>query len=136
MSKFLCPKAPSTAPTPVLRQPYWRPSLTEIYFVARSRWANNRGEPGWSLWRKTRRADEVVAGVEDLQLMFGIDTTPDDGLDTPQRYVHAGGIGLGVVRAVQVTVKVSSVDAVAEGDRKLMRTFSQTVAVRNRWVAM
>ena len=112
------------------------PVVTEIYFVARSRWANNRGEPGWSLWRKTRRADEVVAGVEDLQLLFGIDTTPDDGMDTPQRYVRAEDIGLGTIRAVQMTVKVSSVDAVAEGDGKLMRTFSQTVAVRNRWVPM
>ena len=112
------------------------PVVTEIYFVARSRWANNRGEPGWSLWRKTTRADEVVSGVEDLQLMFGIDTMPDDGIDTPQRYVRAEGIGLGVVRAVQMTVQVSSVDAVAEGDGKLMRTFAQTVAVRNRWVPM
>ena len=112
------------------------PVVTEVYFVARSRWANNRGEPGWSLWRKTTRADEVVSGVEDLQLMFGIDTTPDDGMDTPQRYVRAEDIGLGTIRAVQMTVKVSSVDAVAEGNRKLMRTFSQTVAVRNRWVAM
>ncbi len=109
------------------------PVVSETYFVARSRFVNNRGEPGWSLWRKTSRADEVVSGVDDLQVLYGIDTTPDDADVTPARYVAADGIGAGVVRSVWIRVTASSVDAVGEGDQPLQQTISQTVALRNPW---
>ena len=108
------------------------PVTTEIYFVARSRFVNNRGERGWSLWRRTHRADEVVSGVDDLQVLYGVDAT-DDADIAPQRYVPAGGIAAGVVRSIRFTVTVSSVDAVTDSDEPLTRTISQTVAVRNRW---
>lgn len=109
------------------------PVVSETYFIARSRFVNNRGEPGWSLWRKTRRANEVVSGVDDLQVLYGIDTTPDDADVTPVRYVAADGIGAGVVRSVWIRVTASSVDAVGEGDQPLEQTISQTVALRNPW---
>lgn len=109
--------------------------LTEFYFVARSRAANNRGQPVWSLWRKTSVAGaaELVQGVEDLQLLIGVDTTPGDGDDAPTRYVGANGLGPNdVARAVRIAVTASSVDAVTAEDRVLRRTFSRTVALRNR----
>ena len=106
---------------------------SEVYFVARSRSANNRGEPVWALWRKTGRSDEIVSGVEDLQVLFGIDTTPDDPLDAPERYVPADGVGSNVVRSVHFVVTVTSVDAVTVDNGPIRRTFSQTVALRNPW---
>ena len=105
------------------------PAITEIYFVARS--ANNR--PGLpSLWRKTSTAApaELVQGIVDLQLLFGIDTTPADDVRAPNRYVRAPAIGTGPVRAVHLSVTASSMDAAAPGGA-LTRTFSRTVALRN-----
>ena len=109
------------------------PVVSETYFVARSRFVNNRGEPGWSLWRKDDRANEVVSGVDDLQVLYGIDTTPNDAEVAPTRYVTADGIGASVVRSVWIRVTASSVDTVTEGDQPLEQTISQTVALRNPW---
>ena len=108
--------------------------VTEIYFVARSAADNNRGQPAWSLWRRTAtdRAVELVQGIDDLQLLFGIDTQPDDGVDTPERYVRADAVGGSRVRTLHVAVTASSVDALPPGDRPLRRTFSRTVALRNK----
>ena len=107
--------------------------LTEVYFVARARADNNRGQPVWSLWRKTSAAApaELVQGIDDLQLLFGIDTTPEDAVDAPERYVQAEGIGDGVVRTVHISVTASSVNAVTADNQVLRRTFSRTVALRN-----
>ena len=110
--------------------------VSEVYFVARGRFVNNRGERTWSLWRKTGRADEVVSGIDDLQVLYGIDPTPDDADVAPRRYVTGDGIGAGIVRAVYLRVTASSVDAVGEDDRALARTISQTVALRNPWTPM
>ena len=112
------------------------PVVSETYFIGRSRFVNNRGEPGWSLWRKADRADEVVSGVDDLQVLYAIDTTPDDSEVAPVRYVTADGIGAAAVRAVWIRVTASSVDAVSEDDQPLEQTISQTVALRNPWTPL
>ena len=112
------------------------PVVTEIYFVARGRFVDSRGAPSWSLWRKTGRADEVVSGVDDLQVLYGIDTTPHDGDMAPRRYVTSDDIGAGVVRAVWIRVTASSVDAAGEDGEPLQQRVSQTVALRNPWTPM
>lgn len=112
------------------------PVVSETYFIARSRFVNNRGEPGWSLWRKADRANEVVAGVTDLQVLYGVDTTPDDSDVAPVRYVTADRIGAAAVRSVWIRVTASSVDAVTEDDQPLEQTISQTVALRNPWTPL
>lgn len=109
------------------------PVVKEIYFVARGRFVNNRGERSWSLWRKTGRSDEVVSGIDDLQVLYGVDPTPNDADVAPRRYVTSEGIGAGVVRAVHFRVTASSVDAVGVDDQPLAQTISQTVALRNPW---
>ena len=109
------------------------PVVAEIYFVARGRFVNNRGESSWSLWRKTGRSDEVVSGIDDLQVLYGIDPTPNDGDVALRRYVTGDGIGAGSVRAVYLRVTASSVDAVGEDDQPLAQTVSQTVTLRNPW---
>lgn len=107
--------------------------LTEVYFVARASADNNRGQPVWSLWRKTSAAApaELVQGIDDLQLLFGIDTAPDDDVDAPGRYVAAGLIGAATVRTVRISVTASSVNAVTADDRVLRQTYSRTAALRN-----
>ena len=106
--------------------------VTETYYVAESAANNNRGRTAWSLWRKTSTAApaELVQGIEELQLLFGIDGTPDDGDRSPNRYVRADAIGARPVRTVHVSVAASSVDAVA-ADGVTVQTFSRTVALRN-----
>ena len=107
--------------------------VAEIYYVAESAANNNRGQTVWSLWRKTSTAApaELVQGIDELQLLFGVDTTPGDGEQAPNRYVRADAIGIHPVRTLHVSVTASSVDAVA-ADRTLVQTFSRTVALRNR----
>ncbi len=107
--------------------------VTEIYFVARGAGLNNRAETVWSLWRKTGadRPAELVQGVEDLQVLFGVDLTPGDGVDAPNRYLTAGQVGGNPVRTVHFLATVSSVDAVTADDRVLRRSFPWTVALRN-----
>ena len=107
-------------------------AITEMYFVARSAASNRRGQALLSLWRKTSTAApaELVQGIVDLQLLFGIDTTPADAVRAPNRYVGAAGIGTSPVRTVQISVTASSMDATAPDDA-LTRTFSRIVALRN-----
>ena len=99
--------------------------ITEIYFVARSA-GTTASDERWSLWRKTSTAApaELVAGVEDMQLLFGIDATPDD-VDAVERYVAASAIGRNAVRTVHIAVTLAN-------DGAQPRTFTKTVALRNR----
>lgn len=124
-------------------QPYGGPSgpegaavarvVTEIYFVARGAGVNNRRQAVWSLWRKTGadRPVELVQGVNDLQALFGVDLTPGDGEDAPNRYLPPGQEGANPVKAIHFVATASSVDAVTEDGRDLQRSFSWTVALRN-----
>ena len=107
--------------------------VTEIYFVAEGSGANNRDGAVWSLWRKTstHRAVELVQGIEDMEILFGVDGVADDGSGAPTRYV-APGSTTDPVRTVRVSLVASSVDAVMADDRVLSRRFSRTLALRNR----
>lgn len=107
--------------------------VTEIYFVARGAGVNNRGDSVWSLWRKTAadRPAELVQGVDDLQVLFGVDLTPGNGIDSPDRYLSPGQVGANPVRTVHFVATVSSVDAVTADERVLRRSFPWTVALRN-----
>ena len=102
---------------------------THIYYVAMGAGANNRGVAPWSLWRKsgTGRPAELVQGVEDLQVLLGVDT---DGDGVPNRYAPPPAVPAPAVRAVRIAVTANGVDAVT-AERAIRRTFVQTVAVRN-----
>ena len=106
--------------------------VTEIFFVAQGTGVNNRGATVWSLWRKAGadRGVELIQGVEDLQVLFGIDLTPDNGFDAPDRYLAPGRAGVAAVRTVHFAATVSSVDAVGSAG-VLRRSFAWTVALRN-----
>lgn len=103
--------------------------MTHIYYVAAGAGVNNRGVAPWSLWRKsgTARPAELVQGVEDLQVLFGIDT---DGDGVPNRYAPPRTGPGPPIRAVRFAVTANGVD-VLPGESAIRRTFVQTVAVRN-----
>lgn len=102
---------------------------THIYYVAAGAGANNRGVAPWSLWRKsgTDRPAELVQGIEDLQVLFGVDS---DGDGVPNRYAPPRAGAGPSVRAVRIAVTANGVDVVP-GEGTIRRTFVQTVALRN-----
>ena len=105
--------------------------LSEIYFVARAAGATARGDAAWSLWRKTsaERPVELVRGVDELQLLFGVDESPDNGTVAAERLTPPG-MPAGAVRSVHVAVTAGAPDA--GGGAGARSTFAATFAVRNR----
>ena len=102
------------------------------FFIAAGVGENNRGEAPPTLFQKGAGAAEaLVEGVEDLQLRFAVDR---DGDGVPEQYLGAGSVGdFSTVRAVELSVLATSVDAVSdEGDGILRQRFTQVVALRNR----
>ena len=109
---------------------------TTIFFVApTTAGANNRGNVPMSLWRRvgSTNAVELIEGVEDLQLLYGIDNTPADGISDANQYVTFPNVpDVNQIVAVRVSVTANSVDAVVDaGDGLLRRTFTQTILIRN-----
>jgi len=137
-------------------QAYVSAITSETYYIAPSTSANNDGRYPMSLWRKAGLAKptELVDGIEDLQIKYGIDTDNDR---VPNRYVNADAvIDFDDVRALRITVVATSINNVdattspthgcttaiptpglqyckpgTETDGMLRRSFSQTVALRN-----
>ena len=109
---------------------------TDIYFIAEGSGTNNFNQATRSLWRKsgTNPPVELVEGVRDLQVWYGIDTTPVDDIVTPNRYVTADQIAADdIVRALRVQIVASTIDVVSDNanDEPITRTFSQTISLRN-----
>jgi type IV pilus assembly protein PilW len=105
------------------------------FFIAPSVRQDNRGDTPLALWQKVGAAGpvELIQGIEDLQVLYGIDTTLNDGIANPNRYVPFDSVPLdvGQIVAVRATITVNSVDAVTEDGNRLRRTFSKTIQIRN-----
>lgn len=124
------------------------PLKASLYYIR----VNGSGVPAF--YRKPGAADaeELAEGVEDMQILYGVDTSScassanDGGVDA---YVSADDIEDTVpcvavvddwkrVLAVRVTLSMRSVrdnvttETQAAGDRRLHKTFTTTIAVRNR----
>lgn len=124
------------------------------FFIAPGAGINNAGDNPFSLWRKfgTDAPVELVEGVEDLQILYGLDSDSDG---TPNQYVPAHLVtDYADVVTVRIAVTVNSVDdvgatsppthgCVADGgeqpcyagedyDGLIRRTFHQTIQVRNK----
>jgi type IV pilus assembly protein PilW len=109
------------------------PIESSFFFIAPGLGLDNTGEAPLALWQKlgTAAPVELVQGIEDLQVLFGIDTTLNDGIANANRYVTAPNVpDLAQIVSVRVTVTANSVDAVDDGER-LRRTFTKTFLVRN-----
>lgn len=123
------------------------PIETVIYYIR----ASTAGPAGsTSLWRKigANTAEELVEGVEQMQLRFGVDTTSDGIVDGP--YVTANAvanwsnvfsveIGL-LVRSLdgygmdrdQETYQLLDVAVPAANDNRIREMFTTTTGIRNR----
>jgi type IV pilus assembly protein PilW len=111
---------------------------TTIFFVAPSTQLNNANDSVNSLWQKSgnNAPIELVQGVDNLQVLYGIDSTPLDGVANVNRYQTIDNVAdLNAVVAVRVALDVNSVDALAElGGNPLRRSFSKTISLRNTGV--
>ncbi len=115
--------------------------VTSTYYVA----SGASGRP--ALFRKDGAGvgQELVEGVEDLQIFYGIDT--DNNL-TPNRYVTADNVGdWGDVISAEVRLLLQTLDdnlatqaqaytfndvPSVSPDLRLRRTFTNTISIRNR----
>ncbi|MEM6710378.1 MAG: PilW family protein [Pseudomonadota bacterium] len=107
---------------------------TSIFYIAPSATTDNRGNTPNALWRKlgTEAPQELIAGVDDLQVLYGIDTTLADGVTNVNQYVEADAIpDPDQVVSLRVTLAVNSVDAVTDDGAQLSRTFTKTILLRN-----
>lgn len=85
---------------------------SNTFYIAPGSGVNEFGDAVLSLWRKSgiQAPIELVEGVEDLQILYGVD---DDGDATPNRYTSANFVvDWGDVRTIRVTIVVNSVDDV------------------------
>ena len=103
------------------------------FFIAPSLGQDNQGNTPSALWQKVGGAQpvELVQGVEDLEVLFGVDTTLTDGISNANQYVDFNDVpDPNQVVSLRISVAVNSVDTVDAGNR-LSRTFSKTVLLRN-----
>ena len=114
---------------------------TVNYFIA----AGASGEP--ALYRREfdAAAQELVEGVENLQILYGVDTDSDD---FPNQYLDADSVAdFNDVVAVRIMLLMRSIDdnvtedqqtytyngaTVTAGDFRIRQVFSTTIALRNR----
>jgi len=100
-----------------------------------------------ALFRKdgAATAQELVEGVEDMQVLYGIDTNGDR---TPNRYVTANNVAdWGDVVSAEVRLLLQTLDnnlasqpqqytfngvTAVSLDRRLRKTFTNTISIRNR----
>lgn len=108
-----------------------------FFFIAPSTRQDNQGNFPLALWQKVGATGpfELIQGIEDLEVLYGVDTTLADGISNPNQYVQFGAVpGLPdttQIVAVRVTITANSVDAVTEDGNRLTRTFSKTILIRN-----
>jgi len=106
---------------------------TTYFYIAPSLGQDNQGNTPLALWQKAGSAGpvELVQGVEDLEVLFGIDTTLNDGIANANQYVDFDDVpDPNQVVSLRVSVAVNSVDTVDNGNR-LARTFTKTLLLRN-----
>jgi len=118
--------------------------VTNVYFIG----TGASGEP--ALFRQTLGnagamvAQELVEGVEDMQILYGEDTNADN---IANRYVTADNVGnMTNVASVRISLLLRTDDAIASGaqtyaynganvtagDLRIRRVFTTTVKLRNR----
>lgn len=108
--------------------------ISTFFFVAESSENDNLGNTVNALWMKAGvdAPVELVQGIEDMQILFGLDTT-NDNVANVNRYVPADQVGDPTqIVAARVTLIVSSVDTLVENqNQRLQRTFTKTIQLRN-----
>ena len=133
----------TAAPVPGTVGFHLLPLAAHFYYIRN----NPAGEP--SMYRQTLLGDgtleaqELVEGVEDMQIVYGEDTTqvslpecPDDGCSA-NTYVDADAVtNWNRVVSVRITLTMRTADNLSTdtggADSRIRRTFTTTIAMRNR----
>lgn len=116
---------------------------TRFYYIRTN--LNGKGIPALYWKRGSEKAEELVEGIENLQIKYGVDTDGDKTVDT---YQTANQVtDWENVVSVRIDLLVQSVDDkvtsqpqtytfngedVTPTDRRLRQTFSTVIALRNR----
>ena len=85
---------------------------------------------GTSLYRNN---EELVEGVKDMQLLYGIDSATDNNA-TPDQYVNAAGVGTNwsKIVSVKITLTFEPVDRnYADTADDPEWTYTTTIRIRN-----
>lgn len=119
------------------------------YFVGDTGRTDLAGDPITALFRQTvNGVEELVEGVEDIQITYGVNTDLDTR-NSADTYLDADAIGATQWRNVvsaRIAVLLNTVEAVGAGqqqytfqgvtttptDRRLRRSYTTTIALRNR----
>jgi type IV pilus assembly protein PilW len=79
--------------------------------------------------------EELVEGVENMQLLYGVDTDADNVVN---KYVAAASVAdFSEVLSIRITLTIRTIEdniareVTAQGDKRLRRTFT-SIAIRNR----
>lgn len=109
------------------------PVETSIFYVAPTGRLNNRGAAVNALWIKLgpNAPVELIEGIDDLEVTYGIDMTLNDNRFNANRYVDITGVpDPSQVVSIRVSVLATSVDALSD-EGVLQRSFSKTILLRN-----
>lgn len=134
---------PAGSPIPrqlsIIGQPYEQEAIvsaiqTDVFYIAPSAGVDNQGNTPNALWRKSGTAapQELIAGVDDMQIQYGIDSTLNDGIANANQYVDFDDVpDVSQIVSLRVSLAVNSVDAVTDDNSQLSRTYTKTVLLRN-----
>lgn len=136
--------------TPFLNHTYGPDALlgtfeSQTYYVGATGRTAVDGTPIYGLYMRSNGESHLLAtGVSNLQVTYGVDTTPNDGIDNVGEYVPAGQVSdWSLVRAVRFEATLRSTQAfsamqtsayplgLGSPDRRLKFLISNTVAIRN-----
>lgn len=129
------------------------PVETVVYYIAPSVRVGDADDPlaagTNSLWRKRamRPAEELIEGIEQMQLQYGVDTSGDEIIDeyrtadavTDWNDVISVSVAM-LVRSLEEygtdtdarTYTLLDVDVAAPADRRMREVFTATASIRNR----
>ena len=105
--------------------------VSKTYFIKQGA-SGIAGKGGYSLFQFDGAASaELVEGVEDLQILLGIDTDSDG---VPNQYLApSASVNTGQIVAILLEITANSINDAGstEADGLLRRTFRQTIKIRN-----
>ncbi|MBT5052952.1 MAG: prepilin-type N-terminal cleavage/methylation domain-containing protein [Gammaproteobacteria bacterium] len=105
--------------------------VSKTYFIKEGA-SGLAGKGGYSLFQFDGTASaELVEGVEDLQILLGIDTDSDG---VPNQYLDPNAaVNTGQIVAILLEITANSISDAGstEADGLLRRTFRQTIKIRN-----
>ena len=91
------------------------------------------GQPALFVKNDAAAAQELIEGVENMQILYGVDTDATGG--TPNYYISANNVtNMAQVVSIRITLTVRTLDGnlTTVGDGRIRRNFTSTIAVRNR----